>query len=109
MDYKVDYTLYTSNILTDTASDIKAFLIPNKYLKFNENEIDLENKRFRRITDECEIIIDFETHMCFLKFDNLDAGKFSVEGFFKYTNNIIVLEYSLGEEIKRLEVTIKEI
>ena len=46
LNCKVDYALYTDNMQSEYAKDIKAFYIPNKYLKFNNNEIDLENERF---------------------------------------------------------------
>lgn len=108
MNCKVDYALYTDNMQSEYAKDIKAFYIPNKYLKFNNNEIDLENERFRRTTEDYELIIDFKTKMCILNFDNLDAGKFSIESFYKSSDNNLVLEYALGEEIKKIIVTIRK-
>lgn len=108
MNCKINYILYTDNN-KEIEKEVEANYIPNKLLEFEENVIDLDNKTYTRKTTDYEIIIDFATKICEIKYDNEHSFKFDIESFFKVNDDQIHIEYAFDEEIKKLIINLKEV
>jgi hypothetical protein len=105
----LDYVLFTDDKKDIEAKDVMAIYVPNKSLEFEENVIDLANKTYRRRTLEYEFLIDFNTRICELKYDDNGSIQFEIEAFYKAKNDQIYIEYAFDDEIKKLTIDLKEV
>ena len=109
MNCKVDYKLYTGNKIEMERKNIDALFYPYKSIEFEENRIDIENHLYYRKTKDYAFVIDFTTKICKLKYDDSHIFKFQIEALIKIKEDIITLQYAFDDEIKKLDIYLKEV
>lgn len=109
MNCKIDFEIFTNNNKEFEKTQIDGIFIPNEKLTFEENTIYLKEKKYHRKTSDYEMIIDFVEKLCEIKYEQLTAGKFELPADINIEDEKIILEYSLGEEQKKIVILLKEV
>lgn len=109
MDLVIDYTLYAEgNVLLDK-KNIPAKHKKDDSLSFDDNYIDLKNKKYKRHTNEYEMTIDFNSNICTIKYSDLDPIEFKIESKLLISKNEIIIKYNFSDGEKKIIVKMKEV
>lgn len=112
MRQKINWQLTSNNSVLVDLKDVYCTYEINKYLEFKENEIlnfiDLLKRKYKRISEEYTMEIDFPKNICTFSFQNQEKCSFDIESDIKVDENVIILEYNIGDEKKIITVNMKE-
>ena len=109
LNCKIDYLLFTDDKIEIKKENVIAYYEPLRSISFEENKIDIKDKTYTRKTEELELIIDAKNKKCVLKYDDYNSLKFDIQVELIIKNDKITLSYILGEEKKKLIITMKEV
>ena len=79
----------------------------NKKLEFDNNVVDLVDRTLFRTGEDYTMKIDFNKQTCELVFDEGNTV-IDIESSLIFENNVITIDYSFGEEKKRIVISLKE-
>jgi len=103
----VDYSLFTDDVIELDKHDIKANYLVDEKLEFDNNVIDLVNKTLFRTGDDYTMTIDFDRQTCELVFDE-GSTLIDIESSLVFEDNVVTINYSFGEEKKKIVISLKE-
>lgn len=109
----IDWKLFNENKLLVCRKDEKAVYEDQNVLiyetKSEYNKIDLKKKKFLRKTDDLFMEIDFEKSVCKFDFEEIGTCKFDITCKFIVKKNIVNMIYKIDDEVKKVEITLKNI
>lgn len=103
----VDYCLFTDDVIELDKHDVEANYLVNKKLEFDNNVVDLVDRTLFRTGEDYTMKIDFNKQTCELVFDEGNTV-IDIESSLIFENNVITMDYSFGEEKKRIVISLKE-
>ena len=111
MKVTIDWQLYSDNTLIIDLKSVPAIFELNDYLEFKEdnviNKIYLKDNKYIRITKDYEMIVDFNTNLCYFILPNKEKFSVNIDGYINLNNRIITIEYNYGEA-KKIIIRIKD-
>lgn len=105
--HDISWKVYDGDKLIINEENIKANISDNilTYVdQYGTHIIDKEDKKYKKISDESTMIVDFRKNMITFEFDG-QALKYDIDT--KFTDgSVLELEYSIGDEVKKIIVKV---
>ena len=111
MQQKIDWKLASNTSVLIELKDVYCNYAKDMYIEFIEkditNYIDLKNKRYKRISSEYTMEIDFINSICSFTFPTHENCSFDCITDIDISDNKIILKYKIDDE-KIITIDMKE-
>ena len=108
----IDWSLKNNEELIIDLKNVSCTYKNNEYLLFKEdgvtNEIDLNNRLYKRIASNYNMEIDFNICVCKFAFQTGETCEFDITGSMEILNKKIRIRYSYETEVKEINITLKD-
>ena len=112
MRRKIDWQLSDKTSVLVDLKDVYCKYEEDKFLEFNEsdvtNYIDLENKKYKRLSSEYTMEIDFLNNICAFTFPKEGNCQFDCLSNLEITAGQINIKYEFADEVKLITIKMKE-
>ena len=112
LQQKIDWKLTSNTSVLIDLKDVYCNYAKDKYIEFIEsditNTIDLEKLRYKRISSEYTMEIDFINSICSFAFPTKESCDFDITTEFIKNDNEIKLKYKIDDDEKIITIIMKE-
>ena len=112
LQQKIDWKLTSNTSVLIDLKDVYCNYTKDKFIEFMENDItnrvDLKNKRYKRISSEYTMEIDFISNICSFTFPTRESCDFDITTEFIKNDNEIKLKYKIDDDEKIITISMKE-
>lgn len=109
----INWSLFSDKELVLDKKKVICTYEKNKYILYKDtdeiNEMDLQNKLFKRKTKELSMEIDFKEKTAMFDFAENGKCKFDIESVWYFEKDKLTLLYKMDDSIKKVIVDILEI
>ncbi len=111
MERKIDWKLVNDKKVLVFRKNVDAVYKYQDYVLYKTdkeyNKYDIKANQFLRVTPEIHMLIDFNEQTCKFTFSEEESCKFDIKCKNTIKKNNIVLEYSIDESVKKIEIMLK--
>lgn len=112
MRRKIDWQLSDKTSVLVDLKDVFCKYEENKFLEFIEsdvtNYIDLENKKYKRLSSEYTMEIDFLNNICAFTFPTQENCSFDCESNIDIDKDRVTIKYKIADDEKIITINMKE-
>ena len=112
MRRKIDWQLSDKTSVLVDLKDVFCKYEEDKFLEFIEsdvtNYIDLENKKYKRLSSEYTMEIDFLNNVCAFNFPTHENCSFDCESNIDIDKDRVTIKYKIADDEKIITINMKE-